>query len=207
MDSSRDDVERLVTGAPFDESPRADHREELRKRILAVYDKSQLAPRPVALLFLFQSFWRWVMARPVPRIGIPVVVIALVSSGIFLLFPARSGFAFEDFVEPLLSAKTARCKVVAQLKDQPAMTFNSMFRGTVNRQESKDMGTVTISDEAKGTMLSLQPKEKKARILQAVNRDPEQSGGGGLHRHFFDTRLSVFRPRLLRGDRCEYSRL
>jgi hypothetical protein len=34
------------------------------------------------------------------------------------------------------------------------------------------MGTVNIMDGATGTSLSLEPKEKKARILQEINRDP-----------------------------------
>ena len=123
------------------------------------------------------------MARPVPRIGIPVVAVALALSGFFALFPARpasAALAFEDLVEPLLTAKTARCRVVARAKDQPALTFNTMFRGTVSRQEDKDMGMVIIVDEATGTWLTLQVKDKKATILQALNRDPVQSRGGGF---------------------------
>jgi len=180
MDTPKDDVERLITGAHFDQSPRVDHRDELRQRVLTAYDKSQLAPWPIALFLFFQSFWRWVMDRPVPRIGIPVLVLAILLSAIVSLFPARTSFAFEDLIEPLLTAKSARCKIVVRLKDQPALTFNNMFRGTVSRQESKDKGLIMITDETTGAILTLIPKEKNARILQPVNRDPEQSGGGGF---------------------------
>ena len=131
------------------------------------------------------------MARPALRFGIPVVLIALLSASLFLLFPAQSALAFDDLIKPLLTAQTARCKVVVQMKDQSAFTFDAMFRGTVSRQDSKDTGSVTIQDAAKGTSLTLIPKLKKAMIFQAVNRDPDQTESGGFLQSVRDQLLGL----------------
>lgn len=112
------------------------------------------------------------MARPVSRMGLPVAAIVMLALATATLWPARRGFAFEDLVAPLLSADTARCRMVARMQNLPAFTIVTMFRDTKSRQEMTDMGSVMIADSATGTMLTLDEKSKQARILEAVNYDP-----------------------------------
>lgn len=120
------------------------------------------------------------MARPVSRVGLPVAALVLLAVAVATMWPARRGFAFDDFVAPLINAKTARCTIVVKTKDMPARTITAYFRGAVQRQESKAMGSVMIFDDESGTMLTLVEQQRTAQILQAVNRDPKQPVSQGF---------------------------
>ena len=179
---SDDNIERRIAGAKQEIVPDAQHRDALRKRVLVEYDRSRSAVTPTDLILFPQVFWRWVMARPIPRLGIPAVVATVFAASLFAFLPARSGFALEEVIRPLLSAKSGRCQIVVQMKDQnlPPFAITAMFRGSVDRQESKDMQTVMISDESKGVVLSLHLKEKRAFVLERINQTPQESASGGF---------------------------
>ena len=181
MDKWKEETERLVKRSYRDQSLDSGHREKLRKQMLAAYDRSRSVRRPFTSVFLYlKSFWRWVMTRPIPRLGVPVGVAVLLLLGVMSFFPAKSSWAVEDFLKPLMNAKTMRCKMVVNTKDKPAFTFRAMFRGTVGRQESVEMGSINIHDDATGNILTLIPQQKKAVLLEAVNRDPDLAGSGGF---------------------------
>lgn len=122
------------------------------------------------------------MMRPVTRLGIPAILVSVIGTAILTLLPVQSGYALEKLIEPLLSAKSGRCKIVVQMKDKtlPPFTFDAMFRGPLGRQENKDMGMIMIMDESKGTIVELHTKEKQARVLQKINRSPEEALEGGF---------------------------
>ena len=96
------------------------------------------------------------------------------------IWPARTGFAFEDFIAPLTTAKTVRCTVVAQMQGQPVLMFKSMFHDASWRQESEELGNIGICDETTGTTLMLDVGNKQATIFEYVNRDPQAAESGGF---------------------------
>jgi outer membrane lipoprotein-sorting protein len=180
MNANHEHFERQIAAASVDDSIRAAHRDELRKRVLAAYDQSQSTRRPRFTTVRLQNFGRWIMARPVSRVGFPVAALVLLAVALATMWPAKRGFAFEDLVRPLVEAKTARCTIVVKIKDMPAHTITAYFRGKVHRQESKAMGTVNIFDEESGTMLTLIEGQHVAQVLQSVNRDPKQAASQGF---------------------------
>ena len=182
MNHPNDEIERLIAAAQRDISPDPTHREALGERVLAEFDKLQPTSLSPAWILVLHSYWRWIMARPITRLGIPTALVMVISLVAFTSLPAKPGFALEKIIEPLLSARSGRCLVVVQMKDKklPPFTFLTMFRGTAHRQENKEMGTVMIMDSAKGTIVSLNPKEKQAQILQQVNINPDHAVEGGF---------------------------
>ena len=180
MFDPENEIERLLTAAEFKSSSREDHRDELRAQVMAVYNQSHSTSKLGNYFLFIQGLWRWMMIRPVVRLGIPVLAIATLSLGAIFLATAQPGYAFEDLIKPLIEAKSGRCKIVAKMKDMPAFTFDTMFRGNVTRQESKDMNSVFITDQSKGVSLTLSSTTKEARILQQLNRDPEMATQDGF---------------------------
>lgn len=113
------------------------------------------------------------MTRPLPRLGLPAALAVFLVVSLFGLLPARTGFALDDIARPLLESRTVRCTTTGVMKGMPVLTTTGMFRGSKWRQTDEARGTITIHDSSAGTTLTLQPKEKSAHLLQALNRDPK----------------------------------
>ena len=65
------------------------------------------------------------MRSPVLRVSAAAVFILAITGITFLFHGGGAEFAFADFVAPILEAKTARFKVIAESAGPPAVTTRS----------------------------------------------------------------------------------
>ena len=113
------------------------------------------------------------MTRPLPRLGAPAAaaVALLVVLG---LTPARSTFALDEMIKPLVDSQTIRFRSVARKPGAPPRTAVGAVSGQKWRQVDEGRGVIRIGDESEDAMLTLYPEEKRASLLTVVNRPADQ---------------------------------
>ena len=104
------------------------------------------------------------------------VLLVVASAGVALWFHGFGAtFAFADFIQPILGAKTVTYKATAEMKGPPAMTITSVemvLDTTRSRQETEmpnKSKTVRITDWSQGKSLGLDPAAKQATVLEFTN--------------------------------------
>ena len=152
--------------------------DRLRGRVMAAYDAAAHAPAETNA-FPFLTLWRWMMARPVPRIGLPLTAAVLVMAFALSMTSPQRGFALEGVVDKLLEAKTVRCRVSARMQGRPGTSMVLMSQGTFSRQERQGDDHVKVSNSATGESIDISHASREARLITVVNRPPEQSHDQG----------------------------
>ena len=126
--------------------------------------------------------WRWIMRSPVSRIA-SAGTFVLAITGFAILFQGGGGtaFAFDDFVAPILEAKTVKFKITIELKGPPVQTLTGelmVLDGVRMRQvtELPDKSkVVVIKYLSQRKSLLLVPASKTATVLTSTSKRKDQT--------------------------------
>ncbi len=190
---------RLLREVPFDDVPDSEHRQSLRERALAEYDRERSADaaRP-AWKHAFKK-GREIMRRPIPRL-MAVTTACLAIAAVWMLVPGgqTTAEAFNKFAEALVAAKTARFQMETHIEGQPRQTFQAWFLAPGKyRQELP--GMYNITDVKAGKIMNVIPAEKKV-LLMIVKGEPKEQGSSD---YFEKLRELLGKTRDAKEDRYE----
>lgn len=166
---------RLLQRAPFDDSPVPEHRQALRKSVLAQFDA--VASQPASPLW--QSAFtkgREIMRRPVFRLLVASVCLAIATVWLFVPGGQTPAQAFNKFAEAVVAAKTAHFHMEVQAQGLPKQKFEAWYLAPGKfRQELGNL--VNVSDLQAGKIVSIIPAEKKVVVMtiQGVQKDKPSS--------------------------------
>jgi len=120
------------------------------------------------------------MRSPISRVAAAVVLVVAIGGVALWFHGAGTTFAFADFIEPILEAKSAKFKITVEMKGPPAATITGdvmVLGATRSRQEmempDKSKG-IMIFDWGRGKSLTLEPATKKAMVLTLANLSKDQ---------------------------------
>lgn len=116
------------------------------------------------------------MRSPVSRIA-AAVIFAVALGGVALFFHGSGAtYALADFIQPILEAKTATCKMTVESPGQPTATSELMVFGNRMRQTMPgNSKSVVIHDSDKGKTLTLAYDSHRAVLINVANMPKEQS--------------------------------
>jgi outer membrane lipoprotein-sorting protein len=156
---------RLLREVPSDDAPGAGHRQILRERVLAEFDRqhSIAAAHPRWKHALTKG--REIMRRPVPRlVAFTTACLAIAVLWMFIPGSQTAAQAFNRFAEAVVTAKTAKFQMEMNVEGQPKQTFQAYYLAPEKyRQELP--GMVNISDFQAGKMVSIMPEQKKVMVM------------------------------------------
>ncbi|MHC4403455.1 MAG: LolA family protein [Planctomycetota bacterium] len=180
MSLDEDTFARFAEHLP-DDALRPEHRDELRGRALAAYDRAQEADGSTPPLSVPSYSWRMIMSRPIFRLAVAGLLVALVATVGWLVFSASAPVAFADLIKPILEARSAKFKVIVQFKDIPEQSCDMMVLEPSRLRCEASEGVVIINDYRQGKGVSLDTKRKKAIVYDMVNLPREM-----INANFFD---------------------
>jgi len=128
-----------------------------------------------------ESIWRTIMKSRITKFAAAAAIIIGTVGLIGWLMPGdrHSGLAFADIVRPILTARTATCKMTMNIEGRPPVICEGMFMtpGHARISFPKDTmgGQIMICDEQEGKTLSLIPGLKKAFIMERKNIPDDRS--------------------------------
>lgn len=129
------------------------------------------------------------MARPLPRVGIPVAAFATLAASIVLLRPTP-GYALDEFVNALAEARTMRGRVTASFKGKPVRSFDTVTQGSLWRNQvigdDGELGELMIGDEAAGTITTIDHASRSVRINRTINAGPDDKVEGDFVQFLVD---------------------
>ena len=172
MFKDESEFKKIIARLNIDVEPNPAHRENLRRRMLSVFNEAEQQP-PTRFIVL-QILRRKIMKSPVTKIAAAAVIIIVVLIGIHQF--GASTPAFADIVRPLLTARTATYKMTVNMKDIPAQTIEGMFMEPSRMRQVMPGGVIQIFDMPQGQVMTLMPAEKKAMIIEMENVPGELQG-------------------------------
>src|SRR6516165_5757526 len=137
---------RLLREVPCDDAPGSEHRQSLRERVLAEFDRQ-------ATVAAAQPRWkhaitkgREIMRRPIPRlIAFTTACVAIAAAWMLVPGGQTAAQAFNRFAEAVVTAKTAKFQMEVNIEGQPQQKFQAFYLAPEKyRQELP--GMVNISD-------------------------------------------------------------
>ena len=160
------DVSRLIRESPFDDAPRLEHREDLHQRLIREFDRSLATTKPIRSWKQTYHSWRQFMRRPIPRlIAISIVCLTIIAPWLFFPSQQTKAFAFNDLATAIIEAKTAKFKMVVTNEGMPTQESQAYYLAPGRyRMEMSilGVGSVAITDDTKGKILTLMPLTKTA---------------------------------------------
>jgi len=167
LNEQESEFSQLLRGVPVDDSVRAEHRDALRERVLAVFDEGAAS----ATFPRWQLAWnqgKELMRRPLPRL-VAVVSACVVIGSVWLFMPGRQSTAqaFNKLAETLVAAKTARFEMEVAAEGQPKQIARAYYLAPGRfRQEVKFINDmVNISDLPEGKMVTIIPSAKRVMVM------------------------------------------
>jgi outer membrane lipoprotein-sorting protein len=144
------------------------------------------------------------MRSPVSRVAAAVIFV-LAIGGVALLFHGSGvSYALADFIQPILDAKTATCKMTIEMPGRPTATTELMVFGNRMRQTMPGNDkSVMIQDLDKGKSLSLDIGSKRAVIFNVKNM-PKEKGNtpfGSLQSMLLDSQKNPDMKRESLGEK------
>ena len=185
LNDQESEFERLVRETPFDDAPRPEHQDALRREMLAKLDSavplgSEIPSQSVGRHLM--KLGRDIMSRRVPRL-ILMVAVALVMATLWLIVSGHqtTAQAFAKLAEPLLTAKTAHFQMRVKT-DVAAFTkafgppsrdvnFPDMFQGyflaPARYRTEMPNKMYTIADfTTGGRMMTVMPIQRQAMVVK-----------------------------------------
>jgi outer membrane lipoprotein-sorting protein len=165
------DFEKLVSRLHIDAEPNAAHRDNLRRQMLSVFNKtSQKHITPFGVLR------RSIMKSPIIKLGAAAVILIAV---LIAFNPFGSSTpAFAEVVRPFLTARTATFKMTMKVEGVPPQTFDCMYAEPIRmRQTNKEQGAIVISDLQKGKIVTLVPAQKQAFVMELEDMPEDRDTG------------------------------
>jgi len=169
MFKNEGDFKKIVDRLNIDHKPSPTHREKLRRQMLSAFDEA--AKKSIPRIITFQTIGRTIMKSKITKFAAAAVIIIAALIGIHQF--GGSTPAFADIVQPLLTARTATCKITINIKGEPPQTRDCMFMAGRMRQVMPN-GVIQISDKYHGQKMKLYPAEKKAVIFEMTNMQEDK---------------------------------
>jgi outer membrane lipoprotein-sorting protein len=165
LDKQELEFSQLLQGLPFDDAPRPQQAERLRKLALRRFDRATEATPATPWWKRALKKGREIMRRPIPRlIAGATVCLAVFASWLLLPGGISTAQAFNRFAEAIVKAKTARFQMEVTIEGQPTQKFRVWYLAPGKfRQELGFM--VNVSDLAIGKIVSLMPAQKRAMVM------------------------------------------
>ena len=162
-DNQHHDWERLFEQLPLDTTARQEHRAAL---------KSRLGARPGFLATLnsprLKKIGDILMTYKVPHwTAAAIIVIGVV--WLMSLSNARA-FAIDELVENVMNARTAKYDMTATLVGGPTQKMKAYYLAPGHSRLELENGSINIADLEAGKLVSLDPKNKRATVLNLTNR-------------------------------------
>jgi outer membrane lipoprotein-sorting protein len=168
--------------APFEDEPRGEHGDALRRQALAAFDDAVNTP---ALSWWQRAFidGRELMRRPIPRLLVGAA--CLLVAAVWLLVPGRQSTAqaFNRMADAIVAAKTARFQMEVAIEGQPKQKFQAYYLAPGKfRQEIGEV--VNISDFSAGKIVSLVASQKIATVMNLERQSPEEATNSNYFERF-----------------------
>jgi outer membrane lipoprotein-sorting protein len=161
---------RQELGPTLQQQPRANDR--LRQQMLEVFDPTQTETNLPVPKSRYLVNWRWIMRHPVSRVAAATIFV-LAAGGVALWFSmGNTNAAFADFLESIITVKSAKFKSTLGAEGKPSETAQAMFLAP-NRFRYELPGRVIICNGEK--MLISDAKEKRAVLTEFANMPKDVS--------------------------------
>jgi len=194
------DFERRLQSVPADDAPRPEHRDALRERALAAFDRAVQLRRQQPHQIRILIWGKAVMKHPMSRYAVAACVVAALA---WLMVPGSGrALAFEKIVEAVVSAKSARFHMDVNVEGQPKQSAEAMFLSPAKYR--MEMGKiVSLTDFEAAKMLTLMPEQKQAVVFNLKNV-PQGQAAPEQTNHFEQLRQLL---QAQRGQLPAYERL
>ena len=172
MNLDENEFARMFEQSDLDDAPRPEHREQLRRQVLAAYDRARASSAPTVPFFRSFDDWRSMMSRPILRIAAAAALIAVVFFAGWLFLGGGTQVALAELIRPILEARSATFKITTHPEGQPAVTAEVMVLEPSRVRMEQSHGPVdmtTVMDFAKRKWLMLSPEQKLAIVYEMTN--------------------------------------
>jgi outer membrane lipoprotein-sorting protein len=164
FDQHESEFRRLVQGLPFTDTAPPEVRERLRAQVLAKFDEARSAERSRPWLLSAYLKGRDLMRRPIPRLIAASVCLAAIAFWLFAPGQQTAAYAFQNFADAIVKAKSARFDMEITIEGQPKKTGQTWFQAPSQYRQEIDQ-SVNVSDLAVGKMMTLIPAEKRVVVI------------------------------------------
>ena len=159
-----DKTKQFIKNASINSNPEIN--EAVLKELLNELDKSLSMPCAARE----PNIWRTIMRSPITKIAAAAVIIASVAAGMYFLGVPTESVAWADVVRPILTARTVVFNVISvEGENVPITRVMNMgtqrVRGEVLSADGKTVQVIVIFDYDASRMLTLNPKQKIAALI------------------------------------------
>jgi len=165
MFKDESEFKKIVNRLKIDTEPNPEHREDLRREMLSVFNES--GQQPATRITVFQTFRRTIMKSPITKLAAAAVIMLAVLIGLNRIMGSTPAFA--EIVRPLLTARTATFKMTMKVEGGPTQTADCMFMEPIRMRQTASQGAIVISDLQEGKIVTLMPAENKATVVEMEN--------------------------------------
>ena len=170
MFKDESEFKKIVNRLKIDTEPNPEHREDLRREMLSVFNES--GQQPATRITVFQTFRRTIMKSPITKIAAAAVIIIAVLIGLSF------------FGDSVSITSTAYAEVVERLHNALTMTYTSngtteieiAFKKPGHMRTTMPGDYITVIDWTQGKGLSTLPTRKQFIEMEMSNlpNDPAQ---------------------------------
>ena len=178
MFKDESEFKKIVNRLKIDTEPNPKHREELRRKVLSVFNEA--GQRPATRIIDFKTIRRKIMKSPVTKIAAAAVIIIAVLIGLHYFGNSinMTGTAYAEVVERLHNARTLTYTVETNtgIEGMPSMTMEIAFKEPGHMRFATAGGYVSIVDSIQGKGISILPPRKQFYEIGMSNlpNDPAQ---------------------------------
>jgi outer membrane lipoprotein-sorting protein len=185
MSIEETDVANAIERVQVDDAPCPEHREELRGRVMAMFDRAQTRTSFAITCSCFIYEWRSIMSRPIPRLtAVSLLGVGLVTVG-WLFLTGTVQVTYADLVKPILEVKSATFTSTVQREGNPVLTTKNMILEPGHFRSEMPNGLVSIIDLGRKKRIMINSKTKTAAVFELTGAPEEQSSNlfGRLQAH------------------------
>jgi outer membrane lipoprotein-sorting protein len=178
MFKDESEFEKIVNRLKIDTEPNPKHREELRRRVLSVFNEAE--QRPATRIIDFKIIRRTIMKSPLTKIAAAAVIIIAVLIGLNFLSDSITvtSTAYAEIVERLHNARTLTYTVETNtsIEGMPTMRMEIAFKEPGYMRMAAPGGFVSIVDSIQGKCITILPPRKQFIEMEMSNlqKDPAQ---------------------------------
>jgi len=178
MFKDESEFKKIVNRLNIDTEPNPEHRENLRRDMLSVFNEA--GQRPAARIIVFQNLRRKIMKSPLTKIAAAAVIIIAVLIGLNFFSDSISitSVAYAEIVERLHNARTLTYTVetTTPIESMPTMRMEIAFKEPGYMRMSAPGGFVSIVDSIQGKCITILPPRKQFIEMEMSNlqKDPAQ---------------------------------
>lgn len=176
-DPLESEFEQFLRQLPFDDLPRAEHRDALLERALQRFDQAREAPVRGRVSIISLHNWKQLWRHPRAKaIAASILCLSILASWLIVL--AVRPYGFDHFASELLDAKSARLnlefKVDGEMIQQGEVLY--LAPNLALREISMfDQAGLMVSDGDSGKVITVIPNLKQALVATPPPRPPGQS--------------------------------